>query len=138
MGELEKELRHFQSQVCQRVQQNLLNERDRFVEGMTLSDLSYELSKSAPDFCLNSDWLYAYLINYYYLSDPIPDYSMHSHSNSSDGFLLHPLRDSLRWKRTTKGACLLRSVELCMASEETPHACHYQTPESMMALMAKK
>jgi hypothetical protein len=133
LGELEKELRHFQSQVCQRLQQNILLERDRFVEGMTLSDLSYELSKSAPDFCLNSDWLYAYFINYYYLSDPIP-----SHMNSSDGFLLHPFRDSYAWGRTTKGACLLNTVELCTASNETPHVCHYQTPESMMAIMAKK
>lgn len=135
---LEKELRQFQAQACQRIQQNILLERDRFVEGMSISDLSYELSKSAPDFCLNSDWLYGYLISYYYLSDPIPFFSKFSRvSNFSDGFHLHPFRNSLKKFRKQQGGCKLDSVEACMGLEEKPFVCHYQTPESMLSVLSK-
>ena len=130
-------MQQFQAQVCKRMHQGILNEQQAFVKGMSISDLSYELSKSAPDFCLNSDWLYGYLISYYFLSDPIPNYHLRSKSNSSDGYLLHPFLDSLVSYRNVQGACLLDSVEKCLESKEKPFACHYQTPESMNALAAE-
>jgi hypothetical protein len=134
---LEEEMQQFQHRVCQRLKQDILNEQHAFVEGMSISDLSYELSKSAPDFCLNSDWLYGYLISYYFLSDPMPNYHLRSRSNSSDGYHLHPFLDSLMSYRNIQGACLLDSVEKCLEVKEKPFACHYQTPESMKELAAK-
>ena len=128
----------FQSATCRQLRKNELRERKHFREGMTLSDLSFEWSKSAPKFCFNSDWLYAYFVGYYGLSDPMPQWKMKGLKGGPDGFRLHPYLGSVQSPRGQTGQCLLSSPEACYAAADDPskqaHFCHYQTPESMMAM----
>ena len=68
----------FEALVCWRLQQNLIGERDVYRQGMSLLDMMYQYSVAAPylqveqwgskSFCLHSDWVWGYLINYYHMA----------------------------------------------------------------------
>ena len=68
----------FDALVCWRLEQNLIGEREVFRRGMSLLDMMYEYSVAAPylqveqwgnrSFCLHSDWVWGYLINYYHMA----------------------------------------------------------------------
>ena len=68
----------FAALVCWRLKQNLIGERAVYRQGMSLLDMMYQYSVAAPylqvenwgnrSFCLHSDWVWGYLINYYHMA----------------------------------------------------------------------
>lgn len=140
------EYQDFQDKVCRRIfRDDLLHDTKYFsTDGMTISDLSYEFSKSPDDFCFNSDWLYAYFSNYYFLSvEPMPNFWR----KDTEGFYLHSYRgNSMQNTRSSGGQCVHGSVEKCLEhlnvsssfpQQQQPHICHYQTPESMKLALTR-
>ena len=65
-----QDLSLFVEQVCQRIDQNLIMEKDVFVEGMYMYEFIDRVYHTNPN-CFFSDWLLSYFINYYYLSDAV-------------------------------------------------------------------
>ena len=68
----------FDALVCWRLEQNLIGEQAVYRQGMSLLDMMYEYAVAAPYlqaeqwgnklFCLHSDWVWGYLINYYHMA----------------------------------------------------------------------
>ena len=68
----------FEALVCWRLEQNLIGEQVVYRQGMSLLDMMYEYSVAAPylqveqwgnrSFCLHSDWVWGYLINFYHMA----------------------------------------------------------------------
>ena len=68
----------FEALVCWRLQKNLIGEREVYRQGMSLLDMMYQYSVAAPylqvkqwgnrSFCLHSDWVWGYLVNYYHMA----------------------------------------------------------------------
>ena len=114
----------YEQLVCHRiVKDNLLGEKDLYKIGMSISDLAYELS-SSKYYCMHSDWLTMYLINYYYLSNLVM--GPNNDNNTKLFNRIHPYRDNQE--------CKYNTVSLCNAS--ISHICHYQTPDSMKTLIS--
>jgi len=105
----------FERMACARITENRIGEQKIFRPGMSLSDIAREISMSET-FCMHSDWLTAYLINYYDLSQIVQNQT----------YRIHPYKGNAN--------CLNRSIKSCRKKSEI---CHYQTPESMknMALL---
>ena len=111
-------LQQFETLACHRIlHDNLLDEKKLYRQGMSISDIALELSKR-NSYCMHSDWMTMYIINYYYLSNLVPQESFNR---------IHPYKDNYE--------CRYKSVELC---DESSHICHYQTPDSMLNLMRMK
>ena len=68
----------FDALVCWRLQQNMIGELDVYRPGMSLLDMMHEYSIAAPYlkatqkgikfFCLHSDWVWGYMVNYYHMA----------------------------------------------------------------------
>jgi hypothetical protein len=56
--------------VCERIQENLILERELFEEGMYMFEFIERVYYQNPN-CFHSDWLLGHFIHYYYLSEPI-------------------------------------------------------------------
>ncbi len=122
------DVEHLNMRVCERIEENMLGEKERFVDGMTITDLSFELSKSPDDFCLNSDWLQSYLMGYYFLSDHMSPKIANSHD---EGKRIIPFLHSEQTFRGSNGICQNNSPSNC---DESKIICHYQTPDHMESL----
>jgi hypothetical protein len=73
----------FEANICRQVRLNRIGERTFFRDGMHLIDLMNAYVHNAeylkvhewgqgPGFCMHSDWVWAYFVNYYQLTEPPP------------------------------------------------------------------
>ncbi|KAL7576088.1 hypothetical protein ACA910_000869 [Epithemia clementina (nom. ined.)] len=151
----------FEKLACWRVQQNGIGEKRLFRNGMSVADLMQAYSLDSPytkvaewgdvGFCLHSDWVWGYFINYYHLS-------MHSHVP----FFANVMHDRLRayngsqfYAGSSTDRTLLRQclnsldfrnpgmVEFRKAVNGDPfcsmqaHVCHRISPQHMRLLHRK-
>ena len=142
------DVKQFELNVCNRIQENILYERDVFQNGMTISDLAYELSKDVYNFCYHSDWIFAYIINYYYLSEQtshtyeklkqkeIQESQQQKQNNNKTVSYSHVGRfhdyfNSTKIKLENNDICHNIKPNQCTINH---HICHYMTPTYMKSL----
>jgi hypothetical protein len=89
----------FVQQVCQRIDQNLITEKDLFVEGMYVYEFIDKVFHHNPN-CFFSDWLLSYFINYYYLSDPV--LLVNNDDQESNTSIWHATTPTITTATTTK------------------------------------
>jgi len=70
----------FEANACSRLNENLLEEKNVYKSGMSISDLAYAMS-ARDYFCMHSDHLTGYLVNQYLLSqlNPGGKYRIHGY-----------------------------------------------------------
>jgi hypothetical protein len=138
----------FEETACQRLDENQLEEKYLFREGMSIGELMEAYAASQPykghanwthGFCLHSDWALSFFLNFYYISNDfrnssqldIPHNQMAGYMGS-DYFVVYTRRAKRR--KVQYGQCNNDSPAKCTNSS---HICHYQTPESMELLRAQ-
>lgn len=118
----------FQQNVCSRLDDDILGERQHFRDGMSVSDLMgaqvrgnffTKFSHYNWGYCLHSDWVVGYFINYYYISSAIKGFQSNVRIEDTLGGIY----------KDDKGNCANVNVTMCT---EAAHACHRQTAKSML------
>lgn len=121
----------FERNVCSRLEDDILGERQYFRNGMSVSDLFgahirgnlfTQYSDDNWSYCLHGDWAIGYFVNYYYVA---------SHTKDAGFEEVPQVRIEGTLGKTTdkdKGNCVYGGVELCT---EAAHVCHRQTVKSM-------
>jgi hypothetical protein len=129
----------FETQVCARIEQNLINERSLWQDGMSVSDFMFVVYNQRPN-CFVSDNLLGHFVNYYYLGNPgledDPDFK------GMDQARFHLYYDALmfalysfRNRNETGTTCFVTALpNRCHA--EAP-ICHYVGPETMKNFCSK-
>ncbi|CAB9512930.1 expressed unknown protein [Seminavis robusta] len=122
-------------EACAQVKRNMVGEEKLFREGMSVLDLihafvSHEPYKEFPKnnwtdgFCMHSDWVLGYFVNYYNIS----------RHTSSESFFEHvPQSRMEEWDKSSiyrqpQGFCKNAHRENCKPDSLT---CHYMKPEDM-------
>merc|ERR1719410_727677 len=93
----------FESFACERLNQNVYGEKALYEKGMSISDLAYAIS-SRQYFCMHSDHLTGYLINHYFLSEPV--------SQSNYGGRIQEYGDGVSTKKCGKKAHICHKMNL--------------------------
>ncbi|KAL3800022.1 hypothetical protein ACHAWO_004700 [Cyclotella atomus] len=101
-----------ESAVCARLRENLIGEHDIFVDGMTLFELFYKFS-ATKYFCMHSDWLSGYILEFY-LGGAVDD------DTSLQGLDNYPACGNM--------TALPGHVRHCTLDSDT---CHNQAPQDM-------
>ncbi len=118
----------FEQNVCARLEDDMLGERQHFRNGMSVSDLMgahvrgnlfTKFSHNNWGYCLHSDWVVGYFINYYYISSAIKGFKNHVRIEGTLGGTF----------KEDKGNCVHGNVTMCT---EAAHVCHRQTVKSML------
>ena len=118
----------FEQNVCARLKDDMLGERQHFRNGMSVSDLMgahvrgnlfTKFSHNNWGYCLHSDWVVGYFINYYYISSAIKGFKSHVRIEGTLGGTF----------KEDKGNCVHGNVTMCT---EAAHVCHRQTVKSML------
>jgi hypothetical protein len=107
--------------TCSQITADKIGEAVVFQEGMTVFELFYKYS-ALKDFCLHSDWLLGYVIEYY-----LP----RSHFNSEPKKINHTLKGMTNYPSCGNITVATGSVRRCTQYSNT---CHYQGPKDMEAL----
>lgn len=121
----------FEHNVCSRLEDDILGERQHFRNGMSVSDLMgahvrgnlfTRFSRENWAYCLHGDWALGYFVNYYYISSRTKDAGFENLPEVRiEGTLGGTFKED-------KGNCMYNGVDLCT---EASHACHRQTAKSM-------
>jgi len=121
----------FERNVCSRLEDDVLGERQYFRNGMSVSDLMgaqvrnnffTRFSRENWAYCLHGDWVLGYFVNYYYISSPTKDAGFENVPEVRiEGTLGGTFKED-------KGNCIYGSVDMCT---EAAHVCHRQTAKSM-------
>lgn len=136
---------HFVTQVCQRLAENGIGEQNVFRDGMTLGEMMHHYVTDSKyedidtwelGFCMHSDWLTGYLINYYPLSLPASDSYVPSSSDTTHRLMAYQDHEKVRFVQLTEDSrkrlqgCLYESHKCTREA----HFCHRMTAEQMVAL----
>lgn len=131
--------RSFAKNVCERMKENLILERDLFEDGMYMFEFIERVYHRYPN-CFHSDWLLGHFIHYYILSEPMEPVNNNNHwwDVKGQGRLL-PLHNP-----DSVGVFYNESLpdgRLCSNTNQNPQTnetclkdslvCHYITPERM-------
>lgn len=123
----------FQQNVCSRLEDDILGERQHFRNGMSVSDLmgaqvrnnlftQFTQDNDNWACCLHGDWVLGYFVNYYYIASHTKDAGFETVPHVRiEGTLGGTFKEE-------KGNCVYGSVETCT---EAAHVCHRQTAKSM-------
>lgn len=115
----------FVDNVCARIQENLILEKNLFKEGMYMFEFVEQVFQHSPN-CFHSDWLVGHFVHFYHLSDRIWEDGV---LNSS---FLHPLDGAESTQYFYNNSLTGRYCDLHKDScDENYTVCHYVTPEIM-------
>lgn len=124
----------FNTQVCARLQQNQMGERDLFQNGMTVNDLMYKYTFDQPylnvstwnsvGFCFHSDWIPSSFVNYYFLANSVRPNDLLTDRTA-------PYRDSIRYRGEQSRECKNVGDQSC---HDDNHFCHNISPGHMARL----
>ena len=121
------EVDEFERNVCRRIQEDVLDEKQLFTDGMSVSDLMGVFSNAYP-LCYHSDWIIGYFVNYYFLSKHVenPYFKDVEHAR------FHALDESEVYRRST-GNCVFDGQKCGIDS----HVCHYMNETLMENLFSQ-
>uniref|UniRef100_A0A6U1S7A2 N-acetylgalactosaminide beta-1,3-galactosyltransferase n=1 Tax=Cyclophora tenuis TaxID=216820 RepID=A0A6U1S7A2_CYCTE len=133
----------FSESACRRLKDNQIDEEAYFRDGMSVSELMETYTSSQPyrlhhnwtiGYCLHSDWMWGFFINYYNISkhvdDPFYKNVVQSRMDGYNGSEIYAGENN-RKEIEQRKICNNDSPRKCNAT--TP-ICHYQTPASMERL----
>ena len=125
----------FVKQICNRIQDNLILERDLFVNGMTVFEFIQKVFHTYPN-CFHSDWLLGHFIDYYYLSEESVEQPAHRQIKNKQR--LHALtNESLQIfyndSAPVGNICVATSVakQTSETCSKAKMICHYVKPDMM-------
>lgn len=107
--------------ICSRIKVDTVGEAAVFQEGMTVFELFYKYS-ALKDFCMHSDWLLGYVLEYY-----LP----HTVSNPDQEEGDHNLVGMINYPSCGNVTVATGTVRRCTRYSDT---CHNQGPKDMEAL----
>ena len=138
---------NFEQQACYRLRQNLIGEEPLFRPGMSVADLLHAYVADQPylkykewndvGFCLHSDWVFGYFINFYFIADHTNEPSF---LNVPQSRLRGYRGPQIYAGRQTKAVIAARKEcnhqrDACTSES---HLCHYVTPDQMKSLHQKQ
>ena len=130
----------FQEHACSQLQSNMFGEYDSFINGMSVSDLmaahasrdsyaSNNFMEAKYPFCIHGDWMTGYYINYYQLSNKIPN----PYFKDRPGFRIRS--DLGIVYEANKHANPPRNCLNDRICDSTSQVCHHMSDESMHDLV---
>jgi len=116
----------FENKPCQALEDNRINEKPFFKEGMTIVELMSNYSAFSEPLCFHSDWIMGYMVDFYL---PVIRHT----STESNATIIHPI---LTWPFQCGNHTLAPTCDP-MSGENGFMFCHRQEPEHLSAYQTR-